>query len=244
MHEVLMSYKLTILVDNSNCHNSVVLINLMHKCTHDHKSFSIRNDILFLILLSLLACLLLLLLTVFISFSNREWSNQKLLSINILALLDNKVLSFFLDLVLNFFYNFLLEDFNKILKNLLTHDIKIFLWLVNRQVVFLKHEFKLLLLIWIHQDINFNQTCLLILQNIQVQITLLFRYITQLMQWFLLDVFDSVTWMENVEIFLALISWLSSQETMQSQIVFHQVSDVWLCSKLLSSKITNSVQYF
>jgi len=134
VHEVLMSYKLAILVDNADGHDRVVLVNLMHESTHDNKSFSIRNDVFFLILFTLLAglLLLLLLLTVFITISNRERTNHELFSVDILALFDNKILSLILDLIFDFLDNFFLEDFNEILQNFLTHDVVFFFGLVNR----------------------------------------------------------------------------------------------------------------
>jgi len=64
------------------------------------------------------------------------------------------------------------------------------------------------------------------------------------MQWLLFNVLYSVTWVEDIQVFLALISWLSGQETMLAQVVLHKVPDVWLCSEFLGGEVADTVQNF
>ena len=201
-----MSYKFSIFINNCNCNDIVVGIDLVHESSHYTDSVSVLNQLLLLLFASLISLLFNIILEVTMhskAFSGERPSHQGLF-VGLFASSNHKAFSLLFYLCSKFFYDlFDKKLFNQHVDGLSAQDIVLVsVALRILHIKTLQEVFEIVKLSLFHCNFDCNQASFLTLQNVEEKIIL----IAQLIQWHLLYKFDTIARMEKVQVFLALFS--------------------------------------
>lgn len=245
-HEVARDQELAVLVHDRHCHDVVVVVDHVHNRTHDTIPLSILDN---LAVLSLAAAIprfvlfLLLLAAVVISprvnLPSRERTHHEHLSVSFFALGDDKGFCLVFDLFSQLLDQLLDEElFYERIDDVNSHPIPEVVFSVRsddvkRDQLALKHDD----LVLVHDDVHGDQTCLLTLEDVKVQVVLVPKSAHGLSS----DTLDAVTRMEQVQVFPALLGNLCRDVSILIDKPLDLVSDVWLRAELDRSEGADTV---
>ena len=221
-HEISRLHKLTILIHDSHCDDVVVGIDLVHDDAHDIVALTILHNLIVL-LVARLPRVLLLVLVVLRSSLRGEWTSHEESTVDFFGLGDHVVFSLFLDLFSDFLDEFSDENLvDEGLDNLGPQNVPL-ISLAFGVLHVQSHEevLEIGLLCWVDGNIDRDEASFLALENVQVEVVL----IPQSRQREPIHALDSVTWMEEIEIFPALLRQLRRDIAMLANILLHLVAD-------------------
>lgn len=198
--EVLVLNYVSVLVNDSNCDQVVVLVDLVHDGAHDVKSVAVFDHIA-VVLASTFAVHSLLvspLLVTHVGVGCREGSCVAELPVRLLATCNYEVFSLLSDLVSNFLDDFFAEDvFVKNAYYLRAHDVPLTITFNLLHVEARQLILEIFLFVFVDSDLNSDQTGLFTLLNVEEEVALNLKF----SQVHALDAFDAIALVEQVQIF-------------------------------------------